>query len=430
MRRMSFLALAFASAVCAQDAPTQPLPIAQTPPDAPAQPPPVAQPQPNAQASQTLAPTSTETGVAPSAPVWGAIEVLGNTIEPGERSRLTWSSGYTFAGEPMVTPVNVLHGVKPGKVLCLTGGVHGDELNGVEVIRRVAAMLDPTELNGTLIAVPIVNMAGFARGSRYLPDRRDLNRFFPGNPNGSSASRIAYDFFHEVVRRCDAVVDFHTGSFERSNLPQVRGDMRIPAVVDLTRLFGATAVLHTPGARGMLRRAATDNGIPAVTFELGAPIRLEPVEIEHGVTAIETLMNNLGMTASVRMWREPQPIFYESRWVRAVGSGMLFADVKLGDRVRAGQRLGRIVNPVNDRSAELISPVRGRVLGMALNQVVLPGFAAFHIGEEASEAQLIRDARVEPPTEESERMDEGAEGEADSEEGSTEQINEATDRGD
>ncbi len=428
MRRMSFLALAFASAICAQDAPPPSPPIA-TPQDAPTQSPPIAQPQPDASASQTVEP-ATDADAAPGAPVWGAIDVLGNTIEPGERSRLTWSSGYSFAGEPMATPVNVLHGVKPGKVLCLTGGVHGDELNGVEVIRRVAAMLDPTELNGTLIAVPIVNMAGFARGSRYLPDRRDLNRFFPGNPNGSSASRIAYDFFHEIVRRCDAVVDFHTGSFERSNLPQVRGDMRIPAVVDLTRLFGATAVLHTPGARGMLRRAATDNGIPAVTFELGAPIRLEPVEIEHGVTAIETLMNNLGMTASVRMWREPQPIFYESRWVRAVGSGMLFADVKLGDRVRAGQRLGRIVNPVNDRSAELISPVRGRVLGMALNQVVLPGFAAFHIGEEASEAQLIRDARVEPATEESERMDEGAEGEADADEGSTEQINEATDRGD
>jgi hypothetical protein len=253
---------------------------------------------------------------------------------------------------------------------------------------------------------------------------------FPGNPNGSSASRIAFDFFREVVRRCDAVVDFHTGSFERSNLPQVRGDMRIPAVVDLTRYFGATAVLHTAGARGMLRRAATDEGIPAVTFELGAPIRLEPIEIEHGVTAIETLMNNLGMTASVRMWREPQPIFYESRWVRAISSGMLFADVKLGDRVRAGQRLGRIVNPVNDRSAELVSPVRGRVLGMALNQVVLPGFAAFHIGEEASEAQLIRDAIVDPSSEETERMDEGAEGEADAMEGSTEQIEERGDRRD
>ncbi len=424
MRSLPILALAMCSALFAQT--PQPDTVESATPAAQTTPATVIDPAPAA----PIDPESPSSAV-PLPPVWGAIELLGSSIEPGQRQRLSWSSGSTFTGEPMATPVNVLHGTNPGKVLCLTGGVHGDELNGVEVIRRVAAMLDPTELNGTLIAVPIVNMAGFARGSRYLPDRRDLNRFFPGNPNGSSASRIAFDFYQQIVRRCDALVDFHTGSFERSNLPQVRGDMRIPAVVDLTRLFGATAVLHTPGATGMLRRAATDHGIPAVTFELGAPIRLEPVEIEHGVTAIETLMNNLGMTASVRMWREPQPIFYESRWVRAIASGMLFADVRLGDRVRAGQRLGRIVNPVNDRSIELSSPVRGRVLGMALNQVVLPGFAAFHIGEEASEAELIRDARVEPEpaSEELERMDEGSEGVGDSVEGSTEQVDAAGDPG-
>jgi predicted deacylase len=194
-------------------------------------------------------------------------------------------------------------------------------------------------------------------------------------------------------------------------------------VVDLTRGFGATSVLHTPGAPGMLRRAATDTGIPAVTFELGAPVRLEPVEIEHGVTAIETLMNNLGMTQRVRQWREPQPIFYESRWVRAMRPGMLFSDVKLGDRVRQGQRLGRVVNPLSDEVSELVAPVRGRVLGMALNQVVLPGYAAFHVGEEASEAQVIRDAALVPtPTVETERMDEGAPSAP--EEGSTEQVDE------
>jgi hypothetical protein len=352
-----------------------------------------------------------------------AFELLGQRVQPGTRARVAWRSGASFIGDSMDVPITVVHGPQSGPVLCLTGAIHGDELNGVEVIRRVLGALDATELVGTVIGVPIVNLAGFSRGSRYLPDRRDLNRFFPGNPTGSSASRIAHDFFTQVVRRCDAVVDFHTGSFDRANLPQVRGDMRLATVVELTRGFGATSVLHTPGAAGMLRRAATDAGIPAVTFELGAPVRLEPIEIEHGVTAIETLMNNLGMTQRVRQWREPQPIFYESRWVRAMRPGMLFTDVKLGDRVRQGQRLGRVINPLNDEVSELVAPVRGRVLGMALNQVVLPGYAAFHVGEEASEAQLIRDAaRQAPPPDETERMDEGAP--STPVEGSTEQVDE------
>ncbi|MCB1612009.1 MAG: succinylglutamate desuccinylase/aspartoacylase family protein [Xanthomonadales bacterium] len=361
-----------------------------------------------------------ETAAMPPDP---ALQLLGKRIEAGTRTRLFWRSGATFLGDSMQVPVNVVHGARPGPVLCLTGAIHGDELNGVEVIRRVLGSLDPEDLVGTVIGVPIVNMAGFSRGSRYLPDRRDLNRFFPGNANGSSASRIARDFFDLVVSHCDALVDFHTGSFDRANLPQVRGDLRLPSVVDLTRRFGATAVLHTPSASGMLRRAATDVGISAVTFELGAPVRLEPAEIEHGVAAIETLMNNMGMTQRVRQWREPQPIFYESRWVRVARPGMLFSDVRLGDRVRQGQRLGRVVNPLNDESSELVSPVRGRVIGMALNQVVLPGYAAFHVGEEATEAKVVRDAELEPaPVEEAERMDEGEP--AVNTEGSTEQVEE------
>lgn len=397
----------------------------ETPAAAASATPPASVPE-TAGAAPAEAAADTATGAEPAAPEPApdpSFELLGKRVQPGTRARVAWRSGATFIGEPMDVPISVVHGAKPGPILCLTGAIHGDELNGVEVIRRVVGALDASELVGTVIGVPIVNLAGFSRGSRYLPDRRDLNRFFPGNSTGSSASRIAHDFFTHVARRCDAIVDFHTGSFDRSNLPQVRGDLRLSTVVELTRGFGATSVLHTPGAAGMLRRAATDAGIPAVTFELGAPVRLEPVEIEHGVTAIETLMNNLGMTQRVRQWREPQPIFYESRWVRAMRPGMLFSDVKLGDRVRQGQRLGRVVNPLTDEASELVAPVRGRVLGMALNQVVLPGYAAFHVGEEASEAQVIRDAaRLPTPTDETERMDEGAP--AAPEEGSTEQVDE------
>jgi predicted deacylase len=322
--------------------------------------------------------------------------LLGEEVAPGERRHLTWKISESFAGDALSTPVIVVRGASPGPRLCMTAAVHGDELNGVEIVRRVMNGVDESRLAGAVIGVPIVNLFGFSRGSRYLPDRRDLNRFFPGSPTGSVASRIAHSLFHEVVAHCDALVDIHTGSFDRSNLPQIRGDLTIPSVLDLTRSFGDTAVLHTPGDRGMLRRAATDRGIPAVTFEVGSPLRLEPEEIAQGVAAIQTLMQRMGMTPRRRGVRnEPQPIYYESRWIRATGGGMLFSEVALGERVRAGQRLGRVVDPLRDHEREIISPVRGRVIGMAQNQVVLPGFAAYHIGVEASEEQVVVEAQAQ-----------------------------------
>lgn len=330
-------------------------------------------------------PEANEFGVSP-------IVILGKEVPPGTQDRLTWTTGQSFSGSVMETPVIVVHGVKPGPRLCLTAGVHGDELNGVEVVRRLAYKVEPDQLAGTVIAVPIVNLLGFSRGSRYLPDRRDLNRFFPGSPYGSSASRIAHSFFRAIVSNCDALVDFHTGSFDRANLPQVRGDLTLPAVVEFTRGFGATAVLHSPGSIGMLRRAATTQGIPAVTFEIGGPMRLQPEDIEHGVQAIETLMHKMGMSEQRRRWAEPQAVFYESRWVRVNHGGMLFSEVDLGERVAAGQRLGLVIDPVSNRPAEVHSPDAGRVIGMALNQLVLPGFAAYHIGVAASEEQVVTEA--------------------------------------
>jgi uncharacterized protein len=322
------------------------------------------------------------------------LRLLGESVHPGERRSLSWKISESFSGEALSTPVIVVHGTLPGPRLCLTAAVHGDELNGVEIVRRVLNGVEEGSLAGVVIGVPIVNLFGFSRGSRYLPDRRDLNRFFPGSATGSVASRIAYSLFNGVISECDALVDIHTGSFDRSNLPQIRGDLTIPSVLELTRSFGATAVLHTPGDRGMLRRAATDRDIPAVTFEVGSPLRLEAAEIAQGTAAIQTLMQRMGMTPRRRGARnEPQPIYYESRWIRATGGGMLFSDVGLGDRVRPGQRLGRIIDPLRDNERDIVAPVRGRVIGMAQNQVVLPGFAVYHIGVEASEEQVVEEAQ-------------------------------------
>jgi len=318
--------------------------------------------------------------------------MLGVAVAPGSRERAFWNASQTYAGGDLRTPVEIVHGDRIGPVLCLTAAIHGDELNGVEVVRRILKQLEARRLAGTVIGVPVVNLFGFSRNSRYLPDRRDLNRFFPGSPTGSIASRIAYSFFDQVARHCDVLVDMHTGSFDRINLPQVRADLRIPHVLEFTRGFGATPVLHSNGSRGMLRVAATQAGIPSVTFEVGGPGELEPREIGAGVQALLTLLHKLGMVPDSPEWLEPQAIFYESRWVRANRGGMLISAVELGERVQRGQRIGVIVDPLENAESDIVASVSGRVIGMALNQVVLPGYAIFHLGEETSETGAVSQA--------------------------------------
>jgi predicted deacylase len=324
------------------------------------------------------------------------ITVLDVDVEPGSARRLSWSATELFEGVPVSTPVLVVNGALPGPTLCLTAAVHGDELNGIEMVRRVMHDLDPAKLSGAVIGIPIVNVQGFRRGSRYLPDRRDLNRYFPGNPNGSAAARIAHSFFNNVVAHCDALVDLHTGSFERANLPQIRADLRNPDVMTLTQGFGSMVILHSTPAVGTLRHAATRAGIPAVTLEAGGPSQLELNEVKLGVKGIETLVNTLGMMRKRRMWGEPEPVYYRSSWVRADNGGILLSDVSLGSTVRKGDRLGTITDPMNNARSELRSPYSGRIIGMARNQVVMPGFAAFHVGIQTDEAPV--DEVTDPAT--------------------------------
>ncbi len=394
------------------------------------------------------------------------LPILDRLVLPGTRVRLTWSPGEGFSGGEAESPVVIVHGALPGPVVCITAGIHGDEINGIEIARRVAYDLDAERLRGTVISVPVVNVFGYTRGSRYLPDRRDLNRFFPGSRFGSVASRIAYAFFDGVVRHCDSLVDLHTGSFDRMNLPQLRADLTDAGVLAFTRGFSDTVVLHSPGSRGMLRTAAVDAGIPAVTFEVGGPARLQPAEIEVAVAAIERLLEHQGLTGALPeadaavdvagadggvaapadgvptgeapgaaavgtgagtaagalgdaapapldavpaadVPHDPlgaaveasasQPIFFESRWVRANDGGLLVSHVELGQRVRPGEVLGRVIDPMNNRQTDIRAPFFGRVIGMAQNQQVLPGFAAYHLGEETSEARAVEEAGTAPP---------------------------------
>ena len=337
-------------------------------------------------ASAGDAPTDPPGDHPPAAPVEAAdgaakpLVLLGTEVAAGTSQRLSWTATELFEGVPVASPVLVINGEQPGPTLCLTAAIHGDELNGIEMVRRVMHDISPNKLFGAIIGVPIVNVQGFRRGSRYLPDRRDLNRYFPGNPSGSAAARIAHSFFQNVVVHCDALIDLHTGSFERANLPQIRADLRDPDVVTLAQGFGATVILHSTPGVGTLRYAATQAGIPTLTLEAGGPLQLELAEVKHGVKGIESLIGSLGMMRRIRFWGDPEPVYYRSTWVRAESGGILFSDVSLGATVRKGDLLGTITDPMNNERVELHAPYTGRIIGMARNQVVMPGFAAFHLG--------------------------------------------------
>ncbi|MFH0351751.1 MAG: succinylglutamate desuccinylase/aspartoacylase family protein [Chromatiales bacterium] len=304
-------------------------------------------------------------------------QLLGQNVKPGSIERLSWAP---FSGITEATPVVVVRGVRPGPTLCLTAAVHGDEINGIQIVQRIIHSLEPDKLSGNVIGVPIVNLQGFRQNSRYLWDRRDLNRYFPGHPQGSAAARIAYSFFHEIVMQCDALVDIHTASLQHTNLTQLRANALKPAVKRLTQGFGPIVVLHSKGIRGTLRRAADAAGVPAVTLELGEAHRIEPAKVEQGYRGIQSLMAALEMVAEKKPAAEAALFFHRSKWVRANDGGFFLSRVSLGETVRAGQLLGIVTDPISEERSEILSSHDGRVLGMAINQVIMPGYAVFRIG--------------------------------------------------
>lgn len=311
------------------------------------------------------------------------LALLGSEVLPGTSTRLAWSSGIQIAGLSQPTPVLVVNGANAGPTLCLTGTIHGDELNGIEIIRQTMYDLDPEKLTGSVVGIPIVNLPGFQQGSRYLPDRRDLNRHFPGRSNGSLADRIAHSLFDKIIRHCDMLVDIHTGSSKRTNLPQLRADMNNPTVAEFTRGFDRMAVVHSSGSPGMLRTAAVNVGIRTVTLEAGESHRIQEHQIDAGVNSLTSLMEKQGMISRMFVWGDPQPVYYNSAWVRADHGGILFSEVKLGAKVSEGQVLGYIADPITNAQYPIHSSSNGRIIGMAVDQVVMAGFAAYHIGTEA-----------------------------------------------
>lgn len=323
-------------------------------------------------------------------PQQAPIELLGEVVAAGSSAILHWDLESSFSDVSAPSSVLVVNGRKPGPTLCLTAAIHGDELNGIEIVRRVMYELKAEKLTGAVIGVPIVNLEGFKRASRYLPDRRDLNRFFPGRLSGSYASRIAYSFFHQIVDKCDFLIDIHTGSLDRTNLPQIRADLNQARVADLASKVGSIVVLQSRGATGTLRRAATEAGIPAITLETGAPNDLQKDAVEKGVDTIAAALRSLGFTAK-SIWKgSKEPVYYRSRWLRAKQGGILFSKVELGDSVKEGDLLGLLSNPITNKTTEIRSSLEGRIIGMALNQIMYPGFAAYHIGLKSSAVEAAQ----------------------------------------
>ncbi len=305
---------------------------------------------------------------------------IGNVrVRSGTKREVELPITRLVTGGDVSLPVRVIHGREPGPVVWLSAAIHGDEVLGVEVIRRVLATLSPREFRGTLVAVPVVNVLGFMAGDRYLPDRRDLNRSFPGSARGSLASRIAHLFMTEVVGKCSVGIDLHTAADRRANLPQIRADLDDPRTRCLAEAFGAPVMLHARLRDGSLRQAARDVGAAVLLYEAGEALRFDEAAIVPGVAGIRRVLASLGMTDVAEA---ESPASVESRssgWVRARSTGILNLETDLGARVEAGQRIGGLSDTFGRRVRLVHADRAGIVIGLTRAPVVNAGDALVHI---------------------------------------------------
>jgi hypothetical protein len=278
-------------------------------------------------------------------------------------------------------PVQVLCGKRDGPVLFVSAAIHGDELNGVEIIRRLLKVRGLKRIRGTLIAVPIVNLHGFINLSRYFPDRRDLNRSFPGSESGSLAARVAHLFMTEIVSQATHGIDLHTGAINRGNLPQIRGNLDDAETLELARAFGTPVILNSRLRDGSLRMAAMDHEIPILLYEAGEALRFDEVAIRGGVEGIVRVMRRLGMLPRTRKKPPPTPVIARSSsWVRAPQSGLFRSYVRLGDRVvRDETVLGVVSDPFGEQEVDIPAEHSGIVIGRLNLPLVNEGDAVCHV---------------------------------------------------
>ena len=279
------------------------------------------------------------------------IEVGDREIGRGERGIVNLPVAGLYTHTQLTMPVHVINGRYAGPTLFLTAAVHGDELNGVEIIKRVLKLSALKRLHGCVLAVPVVNVFGFINRSRYLPDRRDLNRSFPGRETGSIAARLANLLATEIVAKSNYGLDLHTGAVDRTNLPQIRADLSDPDVRRLAPAFGTPVIINSNLRDGSLREFAAGKGVPTLLYEAGEALRFDELSIRAGVRGVSRVMRALGMLPERKTARHRiDPVqSSETTWVRAPSRGIVRTECRLGERVRSGQAVPRARVPAARR---------------------------------------------------------------------------------
>ncbi len=309
------------------------------------------------------------------------VRISGDEIPLGTRKRVEIHVAGNVGGGDVLLPVEVVHGRRPGPRLFVCAAIHGDEINGVEIIRRVLRSPSLRRLRGALIAVPIVNAFGFVGLSRYLPDRRDLNRSFPGSATGSLASRLAHTFLKEVVDQSTHGVDLHTAAVHRANLPHVRAHLENPDIDRMARAFRTPLILSTDLIEGSLRKAVANRGVPMLVYEAGEALRFDETSIRAGMRGVLSVMTTLGMLPSrtrVPAVREPF-VAQSTTWVRAPVAGIVRPKVSLGKFVEKDQVMGVIADPLGSREVLVGATTKGVIIGKTELPLVNEGDALFHI---------------------------------------------------
>ena len=307
--------------------------------------------------------------------------IAGVTIEPGEKKTIDVPVAPMYTHDDLSMSVQVVRGKRAGPTLFVCAAIHGDEINGVEIIRRVLRYSGLKNLRGTLVAIPIVNVYGFLNHTRYLPDGRDLNRSFPGSAKGSLTGRVAHTFIEEIVSKCTHGIDLHTGARHRSNFPQIRADLDDPTALAMTEAFGVPLAIDAKIRDGSLRDCAGNNGIPVILYEAGEALRFEEMYIRAGVTGVINFPCRIGMLAKSRSKKQPRsPIVSDqTNWLRAPESGILRSFVPLGEKVETGQTIAIVADPLGEAETPIIAPANGVVIGRTNLPLVYEGDATFHI---------------------------------------------------
>ena len=314
----------------------------------------------------------------------------GTSIAPGEYQTIDVSIGQLYTHTPINMPVHVINGKYEGPVMFVAAAIHGDELNGIEIIQRLLRLPSLKRIRGTLIAIPIVNVISVVHQSRYLPDRRDLNRSFPGSKRGSLASRMANTFMRKVVAHCDFGIDLHTGAIHRSNLPQIRAQLDNDAMISFAKAFNAPVVLNSKASASTLRGACAKKNIPVITYETGEALRFDELGIRAGVKGIINVMRHIGMMAKLKNPKNPEVILAEeSSWVRAPESGILRSNLKLGAKIVKGQQLGTVSSPYEDEVTDVKATIGGILVGKTEIPLVHGGDALFHVAKVGSNTKAV-----------------------------------------